>query len=90
MAVKMVNLKITWEYISMVVKASECTNGESQESGLAVSASMALSFIMAGTIGDELFLVYNWQLQSAEEKRLLLQSTQSHLLRMKLTGNWPM
>lgn len=156
MAMKMVNLKISWEHISMMVELSRCTDDISQESSQALSASMALSFVVnvmeeevnvkrfslvktsgyrllsvkhfsthifdlvqwigdatkhphktknlfllqrmltlslsvnerpedfAGRIADELFLVYNWQLQSTKEKSLLLQSTQSHLLRMKL------
>ena len=156
MAMKMVNLKISWEHISMMVELSRCTDDMSQESNQALSASMALSFVVnvmeeevnvkifsavktsgyrllsvkhfsthifdlvqwigdatkhphktknlfllqrmltlslsvnerpedfAGRIADELFLVYNWQLQSTKEKSLLLQSTQSHLLRMKL------
>lgn len=156
MAMKMVNLKISWEHISMMVELSRCTDDMSQESSQALSASMALSFVVnvmeeevnvkrfslvktsgyrllsvkhfsthifdlvqwigdatkhpqktknlfllqrmltlslsvnerpedfAGRIADELFLVYNWQLHTTKEKSLLLQSTQSHLLRMKL------
>ena len=47
---QMISQKITWEFIAMIVKLSKCTDNKFQsggDSGLAVNASLALSFIIS-------------------------------------------
>lgn len=67
-AMEMIGQKITWEYVSMVVKLSGCAQSHTADSSLKRDASMVLSFIVT-VMQDE-----------AEKKKCALVKTSAHRL----------
>lgn len=74
-AMEMIRQKITWEFVSMVVKLSGCGQVHKAYSCLEVNASMALSFLVS--VMEEEVKIKKFSLVKTNANRLLSVSNQS-------------